>query len=335
MTKKWIQMIMSGAKTKAAMPIMLCPASSLTGTRIIDMVTNGKTQSSCIEALAARFPSLALHTGMDLSVEAEAFGCGVKFSDHEVPTVNQRVVTGTGDIDRLPIPAVGSARTAEYLRAGRLARQAISDRPVLGGCIGPFSLAGRLMDTNALMLALIKQAEGAHALLEKCTAFLIEYARAFKSVGSDGIIVAEPMAGLLSSDRCEAFSSRYVKRLVDAVQDESFSVILHNCGRTTKLVPSMVATGARGLHFGNAVNMCDIAPQIPGDRLFFGNIDPVGILRQATPDDVTHAVTQLLEDMRPYHNFVLSSGCDIPPGTPLENIDALFQVLDQFNNIDR
>lgn len=334
MTKQWIQRIISETKTKAAMPIMLCPASSLTGTRIIDMVTNGKTQSSCMEALAARFPSLALHTGMDLSVEAEAFGCGVKFAVDEVPTVNKRVVSCMEDIEGLPLPAVGSGRTAEYLRAARLTVEAIKDRPILGGCIGPFSLAGRLMDTNALMLALIKQVEGTHALLKKCTAFLIEYAKAFKAVGLDGIIVAEPMAGLLSSDRCESFSSRYVELLVDAVQDESFSVILHNCGRTTKLVPSMVATGARGLHFGNAVNMRDIAPQIPEDRLFFGNIDPVGILRQATPDDVTHAVTQLLEDMKPYHNFVLSSGCDIPPGTPLENIDAFFQALEQFNNID-
>jgi uroporphyrinogen decarboxylase len=238
------------------------------------------------------------------------------------------------DIDGLLIPAVGTGRTVEYLRAARLARQGITDRPVLGGCIGPFSLAGRLMDTNALMLALIKQATAAHALLEKCTAFLIEYAKAFKAVGVEGIIVAEPMAGLLAPERCEDFSSRYVASLVDAVQDDSFTVILHNCGRTTKLVGSLVNTGARGLHFGNAVNMNDIAPHIPEDRLFFGNIDPVGVLRQGTPDDVTRSVTQLLEDMRPYHNFVLSSGCDIPPGTPLENIDAFFYALDQFNSIE-
>jgi uroporphyrinogen decarboxylase len=334
MSLKWIHAIMSGEKPKVAMTIMLCPASNLTGIGIIDMVTNGQAQFACIKALAGRYPSLAVHTGMDLSVEAEAFGCGVKFTADEVPTVNTRVVSGVEDIDGLLIPAVGTGRTVEYLRAARLARQGITDRPVLGGCIGPFSLAGRLMDTNALMLALIKQATAAHALLEKCTAFLIEYAKAFKAVGVEGIIVAEPMAGLLAPERCEDFSSRYVASLVDAVQDDSFTVILHNCGRTTKLVGSLVNTGARGLHFGNAVNMNDIAPHIPEDRLFFGNIDPVGVLRQGTPDDVTRSVTQLLEDMRPYHNFVLSSGCDIPPGTPLENIDAFFYALDQFNSIE-
>jgi uroporphyrinogen decarboxylase len=64
-----------------------------------------------------------------------------------------------------------------------------------------------------------------------------------------------------------------------------------------------------------------------------GNIDPVGILSQANPEDVARSVTQLLEDMQAYPNFVLSTGCDIPPGTPLENIDAFFQALNRFNGI--
>ena len=35
--------------------------------------------------------------------------------------------------------------------------------------------------------------------------------------------------------------------------------------------------------------------------------------------------------MKQYPNFVLSSGCDTPPHTPMENIDAFFKALDDFN----
>jgi len=52
--------------------------------------------------------------------------------------------------------------------------------------------------------------------------------------------LAEPSAGLLPPDWCDEFSSQYVKRLVDAVQDEGFFIVLHNCGYVTKLVNSMV-----------------------------------------------------------------------------------------------
>jgi uroporphyrinogen decarboxylase len=41
---------------------------------------------------------------------------------------------------------------------------------------------------------------------------------------------------------------------------------------------------------------------------------------------------ELLEETAIYKNFVISSGCDIPPGTPIENIDAFFKTLDKFNS---
>lgn len=49
----------------------------------------------------------------------------------------------------------------------------------------------------------------------------------------------------------EESSSVFVKRIVDAAQDEGFLVILHNCGDTDTLASSMQGTGAGGLHFGN------------------------------------------------------------------------------------
>jgi len=115
-----------------------------------------------------------------------------------------------------------------------------------------------------------------------------------------------------------------MKKIVDAVQDENFSVILHNCGNTVKLVSSMLSTGAAALHFGNSIKMTDIMPQVPAETLAFGNIDPAGTFKLGTAEQVRDRVMELLHQMKGYSNFALSSGCDIPPGTPLENIDAFF-----------
>ncbi|HBE79064.1 MAG TPA: methylcobamide--CoM methyltransferase, partial [Firmicutes bacterium] len=146
-----------------------------------------------------------------------------------------------------------------------------------------------------------------------------------------GVIIAEPAAGLLPPAKCTEFSSQYITRIVKAVQDQDFIVVLHNCGSTVKLVDSMVSTGAKIFHFGNAVKMTDILPQIPTDRLALGNIDPAGTFRNGTVDEMKEKVGKLLEEMKPYPNFVLSSGCDIPPGTSLDNVDAFFQSLSEFN----
>jgi uroporphyrinogen decarboxylase len=167
--------------------------------------------------------------------------------------------------------------------------------------------------------------------LEKCTRFLISYVKAFKDVGANGILMAEPVAGVLSADLCTEFSSNFVTRIVDAAQDENFMVILHNCGDTDTLVQSMHATGAAGLHFGNRCDIVKALAQIPGDTLVFGNIDPVGIIKSGSPDSVRSDTLKLLQATKAYPNFVLSSGCDIPPHVPLENIDAFFGALSGFN----
>ncbi|MBO5762267.1 MAG: hypothetical protein J6R85_00190 [Lentisphaeria bacterium] len=63
-----------------------------------------------------------------------------------------------------------------------------------------------------------------------------------------------------------------------------------------------------------------------------GNLDPVGVFRNASPEDVYRLTAALLEETKEYPNFVLSSGCDLPPGVPLENLDAYNRALQDYNN---
>ncbi len=39
----------------------------------------------------------------------------------------------------------------------------------------------------------------------------------------------------------------------------------------------------------------------------------------------------LLEATAKYPNFILSTGCDVPPGIPFENITAFYSALEEFN----
>lgn len=327
---EWLRSLPS-TTTRKAMPIATFPGMELLNRPVTDIFFDGEVQVECMRALAERYPSVAALTAMDLSVEAEAFGSRVRLSDSEAPTVIGSIVANQEEVEALPVPPVGAGRTAEVLKAASLAADRIADRPVLGGLIGPFSLGGRLMDMTKFMVGTRREPETVSALLEKCTGFLVEYARAFKAAGANGIIVAEPAAGLISPAFCQKFSSEYVKRIVDAVQDEYFTVILHNCGNTEMLVNQMLYTGAKALHFGNVVDMGNILPQIPSHVLAFGNVDPVKVMKLGSVRDVKVRTLELLEQMSRYPNFVLSTGCETPPGVPIANLDAFFKTLDIFN----
>jgi len=321
------------SKQRKAILIMTYPGLHLIGKTVFDMVTQGEVQYQCIKALADKYPQNACSTLiMDLSVESEVFGSTINFSADEIPTVSKRLVESFEEVENIKVPEKsGTHRTAEHIKAAKHTCESITDRPVLGGVIGPYSFAGRLFDMTEMMTAILIDPEGANKLLQICTNYIIKYAQAFKEAGCNGIIIAEPAAGLLAEDQCAEFSSQYVKQIVDKVQDDSFMVILHNCGNTVSLVNTMVSTGCGGLHFGNAVNMLDILSQVPPDRLVMGNLDPARIIKNGTPETIRLNTLELLNSTAQYKNFILSTGCDLPPGTKLENIDAIFDALTEFN----
>ena len=328
--KQWIDSL-KGTGEKKPLPVLSFPCVSLLDITVRELISDSELQAKGMKLVADRTDAAASVSFMDLSVEAECFGATVIVSDDEVPTVKGRIINDMDEAEALEIPTIGSGRTQIYIDAIEKACKEISDRPVLAGMIGPYSLAARLFDVSEIMIDCYDDPDMVHTVLEKVTAFLIEYAKAYKAVGANGIVMAEPVAGLLSPDLEEEFSSPYVKKIVDAVQDDNFVVIYHNCGNNVPLmVDSIITTGAKAYHFGNAVDMKDMLDKMPDDVLVMGNVDPAGVLRMGTPETVKSETLRIMENCCIYQNFVISSGCDIPPMTPWENIDAFFEAVNQF-----
>ena len=320
------------SRKRLTVPIMTHPGIESIGRTIIEAVSDGEIQFQAIKTVQEKYSPDAATMIMDLTVEAEAFGSKINLSEREIPSVIGRLVGNKDSVERLKIPSLECARVPEYLKAASLSAENIKDRPVFAGCIGPFSLAGRLFGMVEIMTSLFIEPEVIKLLLEKCSSFLQIYIEAMKKVGADGILMAEPAAGLLSAEMCDVFSSAYVKRIVADVQDRDFLFVLHNCGNTGHVTQSMVSTGAGGLHFGNKVDLAKALKEIPGNILVFGNLDPVGIFKSGAPGYVFNATTELLRQTADYRNFIISSGCDTPPCSPEENIEAFFEAVNAFNS---
>lgn len=330
MMNKFIQQLLDSDK-RIAIPIMTHPGIEAIGKRVIDAVTNGDIHYQAIKNVTETYDTTACTVIMDLTVEAEAFGCAISMPEHEVPNVTGRLVYDEESVNQLQIPSLSTGRMPEYLKANRLAVENIEGKPVLSGCIGPFSLAGRLYDMSEIMVGIYIEPDAIKTLLDKCTAYITAYCQELKKIGATGVIMAEPAAGLLSNEDCQEYSTTYVNRIVEAVQDENFIVILHNCGNKGQCTQAMIESGAAALHFGNAIDMVETLKQCPPDLIVMGNIDPVGILKQATADEVYRITADLLAKTAEYRNFVISSGCDMPPMVPDANIKAFYQAISDFN----
>ena len=310
------------------LPILSFPAAQKLGVSIKQLVNDSELQAKAITLVASETPSLAAISLMDLSVEAEAFGADVLFHENEIPVITGQLVSDENEANALAVPSLDAGRARVCVEGIRLAKERITDKPLLAGMIGPYSLAGRLADVTEIMYLCYDEPETVHIVLDKATKYLISYGEAMKNAGADGIMMAEPLAGILSPAMAAEFSVPYVKRIVEALQDDSFAVIYHNCGNAVPdMLDEIYSQGAAAYHFGNAIDLAAVLKKTPSDILCMGNIDPVSQFAEGTPDSMRAAVHALIDACGNYQNFIPSSGCDIPAHADWNNIHAFFEAL--------
>lgn len=325
------RMLADKAKT---MPILSFPSTQLLGITVNELISSSEAQARGMKAIADRCPIGASLNMMDLSVEAECFGAEICFSDEEIPTVTQGVIGDVSEIAEMAVPQVGTARSGIYLEGVKRAKEIVTNVPVFCGVIGPYSLAGRLFDMTELMMECYDSPDEVHVLLQKCTDFLIAYLKAFKQAGADGVIMAEPAAGLLSPGLADEFSVPYVKQILDAVNDDAFVLCYHNCGDAVlDQAEGIASLPADIFHFGNAIALKDMIPRMPQSSVVMGNIDPV-LFKNGTPEEIAAETRRVYDACHTYDNFMLSSGCDIPAAAKWENMDAYFATVQKLYGKD-
>ena len=311
------------------LPILSFPSVSLLGITVRELLSSPEMQVNGMKAIADKCPVGASLNMMDLSLEAEAFGAKVHFYDNDVPAIEKGIIEDISEAVSIIVPEIGSGRTGIAVEGIRLAKKTITDRPVFCGVIGPYSLAGRLFDMTELMMECFYNPTAVRILLEKATEFIISYIKAFKNAGADGVIMAEPAAGLLSPDLAEEFSMPFVKEIFDAVSSDDFILCYHNCGNSANDMLGMIGKlGADIVHLGNAIDLKKALEEIPSDTAVMGNADPV-MLRTGTPADINAEVQRIFDECSQYENFMLSTGCDVPPAAKWENIDEYFKKVNE------
>lgn len=314
-------------KKYKTVPILTFPSAQLLGVSVRTLIGSADTQARGMQMMAQRCPIGASLNMMDLSVEAEAFGAKIRIYEDEIPAVEAGVITEIEQAAELAVPEVGAGRTGIYIEGVRKAKELITDIPVFCGVIGPYSLAGRLFDMTELMLACYDSPDEVKVLLDKATDFIIRYIQHYQQAGADGVVMAEPAAGLLSPALAEEFSTPYVQKIIEAVNRPDFLFCYHNCGgAASDMMDSLSELDADIFHFGNAVDLQKACRMLPADKLVMGNVDPV-LFRVSNVQTIEQQVQNVFTACGSYENFMISTGCDVPAESKWENIDAYFAAV--------
>lgn len=308
-----------------AAPLVGYPGTQLTNSSVYENLNQPKIQSETLIALHNEFNFDALFPFMDLSIEAEALGLKVEFADNEPPTVVEHPVTTKKELKKLELPTSQKRKRMRVVdETISMVKERVKERALIGGyAASPFTLAGLLMGAENIAVNTLLEPDFCKEVALFATEVIIPYALSQEAAGADFIVLLDPSAVLLSPSLYEEFVQPYVEQVASAL---SIPTLLHVCGQTTPIMGSLAKTAVAGLSVDKDVDIPSIMPLIPPSKIIVGNIDPVSLFLNGEPSEVRESTEHLIERMSGYKNFILSSGCDLPPATPLENIRAFAQA---------
>ncbi|MBU0666779.1 MAG: uroporphyrinogen decarboxylase family protein [Nanoarchaeota archaeon] len=308
------------------------PGVRLAGTSVKMAQQNHQIHFRVIKKLVDKFSPDMIPFLMDLSVEANALGMYTIFPVHDTATVH----TEFNIEDKLHLQAISDisissdSRVLSYVKTMELMNAGLPDDMIkIAYVTGPYTLAALMMDAQEAAIATLDNPVALHNLCEIATNKIQEYVRMLTTAGANSIVILEPTAVMLGPKQFREFSGHYVNHIVTAHKYSGVSMIYHTCGNTMNLISEMVNSGIDGISLDSedaGVQLQLVAEIVSETVVVIGNISPTKVLTYAQPEEVTASVNELLDKMKPFSNFILSSGCDLPQEAPLENIAAFMNA---------
>ncbi len=268
----------------------------------------------------------------DLCIEAEALGCEVNVYAHSedllYPTIKKKLIHNEEEMNiSLPSNLKDRGRVPLLCEAIGLIKKDIGGEAPIGTYVlGPFTLAGQIMELNDLLKLSFKKSDKVGRLLDLLADAIIIVAEELQKAGADYITVREMGAtsDVLSPRVFKGLILPYLKKIFAKLSVPS---VLHICGKTNDIVPFMAESGARAISVDQKNDVAETRKKL-GRALVFGNYDPYNVLVAGTPDLIRQAVRKCIDD----GVSAVWPGCDIWPTVPVENFKAM---MDEVRNYRR
>jgi len=307
------------------MPITMMFACDLIGARYRDYCTDYRVLAEGQLRTAELFGFDYVNTMSDPAREAADCGAAVQYFDNQPVALveGNALLADKTKLARLRIPdPLGGGRMTNGVQACALLRQRVGQDKIVEGWIeGPMAEAADLRGINTVMLDFYDDPGFVRDLFEFVVQMELRFAKAQVEAGVDLIGIGDAAASLVGPKFYREFVWPYEKKLVDGLHALGTRARLHICGNTRFCLAEMGQLGCEIVDLDFLVPMADGRTAMGPNQVLLGNIDPVRVLRNGTPQTVTEAIAQCHRDAGP--RYIVGAGCEIPRDTPHANVLAL------------
>lgn len=309
----------------ALMPITMMFAADNLGVPYRAYVTDHRVLAEAQLAIAARYGFDYVSVISDPAREASDLGATIEWFDHQPPAIveSTALLADKGRLRSLQLPVLDqSPRMRDRVEGvALLAIETGASRIVEGWVEGPCAMAADLRGVNTLMLDFYDDEAFVIDLFEYVVAMEIAFARAQVDAGATLIGIGDAAASLIGPRLYTKFVQPYETKLIAAIRAMGVPVRLHICGNTKKILAGMGQTGAEIIDLDFLSPLSEGRAAMGEAQVLLGNIDPVRVLRDGTPESVTAAIAECHRQAG--RRYIVGAGCEVTRGTPEQNVQAL------------
>jgi len=269
--------------------------------------------------------------GTSLRGIAEAMGSIIAYPENRIPYLQEPVLKNIKDVDNLsPADPYKDGKLPLFIKALQIVKKEIGHLVDVGSDIpAPLSAAAMVVGTENLLKGMIRYPDKVHTLLQVVTETNLRVVKAFAELGVD-LGMSDPVAStsLLSVKQFREFAMPYEKMCIDKMRElTGRGSSIHMCGKSKDIWESLLETGMTSFSIDNAEDL-EEAKKLIGDRVcIVGNVKPVDTMKNGTIEEITNEAKECIR--KAYDSpmgFILSTGCQIPIGTPIENVIAFMDA---------
>jgi len=307
------------------MPITMTFAAKRYGVKYHDYVTDHRVLVETQIRIATEFGFDQVSCISDPAREAADLGAKVRFFEDQPPAIDEReaLLGDKSKLKKLEIPdPMQGPRMRDRIEAARLFRERVGGKKIIEGWVeGPMAEASDLRGINTIMVDFYEDPSFVRDLFAYAVEMELAFAEAQVDAGAEIIGVGDAAASLVGPNFYREFIWPFEERLVDGIHAMGAGVRLHICGNTRKHLEGMGRLGCEIVDLDWMVPVAQARAAMRPDQVLLGNIDPVAVLKNGTPEGVLEGLNRCGKEAG--RAYIVGAGCEVPPDTPEENIRAM------------